>query len=117
MRKLLIIFVCFILLGCSSKDKLQIKSLDEFKKVKVENIISIEKTTLNEAGQSNITIKDKKKIKSIYNKIYNISIKEESDISCLDDTRYYKFNLKDNKTYVFEFECSNIVINGKRYSY
>ena len=66
---------------------------------------------------SKIYVKDKKKIKSIYNKIYNISIKEESDISCLDDTRYYKFNLKDNKTYVFEFECSNIVIDGKRYRY
>ena len=28
-----------------------------------------------------------------------------------------KFNLKDNKTYVFEFEFSNIVIDGKRYRY
>lgn len=44
MKRILIIFVCFILLGCSSKDKLQIKSLDEFKKVKVEDIISVEKT-------------------------------------------------------------------------
>ena len=90
-------------------------NMQQFKDLKLGDIESITITRYTEGGDSSENISDRAKIAKIYNRMSNIKLGKETDMTCTDNTTVYSFNMKDKKSLIVEFECDWIIIGNKRY--
>ena len=129
-KKLLIILVLLLTLtfaGCKKeietnnepqKPKVEEKSvleLDNYKDLVEADIKSIEIVKYTEGGDNRETTTDKTEIARIFNILRGTKIGDITERSCEDNTTVYILKT-DDKSYSFEFECSWLVYNGKRYN-
>ncbi len=127
MKKLLIciFMVTILLVGCKKEEEVLtpptmktrlLIELDEYKDLKVEDVVSLEIVKYTEGGDQRETITDTEEINRIFNNLSKTKIGEETKRACEDNTTVYNFNTKDGKKYSIEFECQWLVLGNKRYS-
>lgn len=129
MKKILFLTLSiFLLAGCNEKKENVSKKDDkpveyqsileygDYKEIKLENIVSIQKIRFTVAGDNRVEFTEKDEIENFYNSIKILKIGEETDRACEDNTTVYKVNLKDGKSISIEIECDWFVIKGKRYN-
>ena len=90
-------------------------SIEQYKKIKVDDIESITITKYTEGGDNSENISNTNEISKIYNKLSNITLGAETDMTCQDNTISYSFNLKNHNSVYLEIECDWVIINNKRY--
>lgn len=98
-----------------NKNAVSLMSFDKFKDIDIDTIESVTIVKYTEAGNDEEIITDKKEIKSLYDRLSNIKVGKEVNMSCEDNTTIYNFNRKDGKDIPIEIECDWLVINEKRY--
>ncbi len=84
------------------------------KDIDLSNISSLEIINYTEGGDLHTDV-DIDDIESYYLRLKKVIVKEETDITCDDNTTVYSFHMKDNNDIAIEFECGHLVYNNKRY--
>ena len=131
MNKKLIICVFILLMtitfvGCKKEEPKEdtppvVKStplmeMDQYKDLNIDDVVSLDTIKYTEGGDNRETTTDKEEILARYNNLKNVTIGEETDRACEDNTTVYTFHTKDGNKYTFEFECSWLVVGNKRYN-
>ena len=91
-----------------------VSELEEYKKLDLEKIDSIEVIKYTEGGDNHEEMTEVEDIKKYYELIGSTKLCRETPESCEDNTTVYVFKMGKDKV-SFEFECGNFVYNGKRY--
>lgn len=91
-----------------------VSELEEYKKLDLEKIDSIEVIRYTEGGDIHEEMTEVEDIKKYYELIGSTKLGRETPESCEDNTTVYVFKMGKDKV-SFEFECGNFVYNGKRY--
>ena len=114
MKKVVLIIIIMLIVGCTNQDSLNFKDLDEMKYIEdnKDNIVSIilHKTTSESHNCYSVDI-DK-----AYESIKNIEIVKKSNISVTDDYMSYIFTFKDGSKKAFSFEGSYLYYKGNSYT-
>ena len=124
---LLVLLITFTFVGCKKEEEVPPESpptvktrllieLDEYKDLKVEDIVSLDIIKYTEGGDQRETVTDQEEINNVFNTLSNTKIGEETQRTCEDNTTVYRFTTKDGKNYSIEFECSWLVLGNKRYN-
>ncbi len=87
----------------------------DFKNIKLDKIINVEKIRYTVAGGDRETITDSEEISNLYNLLSKVKLVEETDMACEDNTTIYIFNLDDDTKVSVEFECDWVIVKNKRY--
>ena len=123
---LLVLLITFTFVGCKKEEEVPPESpptvktrllseLDEYKDLKVEDIVSLDIIKYTEGGDQRETVTDQEEINNVFNTLSNTKIGEETQRTCEDNTTVYIFNLVDDSTVSVEIECSWVVIGNERY--
>ena len=101
----------------TNKNAISGKLLDyeEYTKIRLDNIKSVEVIKYTEAGDKTEVIEDKTEISRTYNKLKDKTIRRKSDMITTDNTTIYRFTLNDDTKISIEIEADCVVINGDRY--
>ena len=92
-------------------------SHENYKGFDIDNVSKVIEEFYGEGGLETKEYTEKNEIQTIYNRYDNYKIVGETKQSCVDNTKVYKFIMKDGKEYKIEQECEWIIINNKRYLY
>ena len=82
--------------------------------IDLSNVSYLEIIKYTEGGDLHDRVENEE-IEDYYNKLSQMIIKEETDMSCDDNTTVYIFHMKDNQEISIEIECEFLVYNNKRY--
>lgn len=96
-------------------ERVPLMEFGDYKNIVVDNIKSINFIKYTEGGSNDEEITDRDRINSIYNNLSNLTVGEETNMACEDNTKVYVFNMKDNNKISIEIECDWIVVGNKRY--
>ncbi len=88
---------------------------EEYRKITLDNIISIGVLNNSEDGMKKETYTKKEDIEGIYDYWKEQKIGQEIPQRCDDNTTIYTFELKDKSKVSIEKECDWIIINEKSY--
>ena len=112
----LLIIVFFVIFEVSKpSNPTLLKDNENYKDIAVDNIISIVIRRSTEAGIDTEAIVEKDEIESLYEKLSNIKIGKETEMSCDDNSTVYTIYFNNHTTKTIEIECDWIIINNKRY--
>lgn len=112
---LLIVFFVMYYVTKPGKTTTLLKNYKDYKDITVSNITNITVNRYTEGGLDSNIITDKEKVMSLYKKITNIKLGEETDMACEDNTTIYVINFKDGSSKTVTIECDWVIIGEKRY--
>ena len=94
---------------------IEIKELDDYKKINLDKVTSVEVVRVTIAGPESEEYKEVPSIEKYYNLVGSTKIGKETDMACEDNSTIYVFKMDDDTRVSFEFECDWLVLGNKRY--
>ena len=88
---------------------------ENYKGFKEEDVTKVIEEFYGEGGVSTKEYNTKEEIEGIVNRFKKIKLGIETKRSCVDNTKIYRFIMKDGKEYMIEEECDWFVLDQKNY--
>lgn len=102
-----------------ANDSLCFKLFDHenYKGFDINNVSKVVEDFYGEGGIETKEYTEKEDIDKLYERFSHYKLGIETKQACEDNTKKYRFIMKDGKEYIIEQECDWIVLDGKRYIY
>ena len=100
MKKVIVIFIALFILVLiylliPSRENKYLMDMSEYKDIKLENIVSIERVFYGEGGDNHEVITETGEINKTYNMLKSIKLGKETKMSCDDNATVYIIYLND----------------------
>lgn len=110
-----VIVATFYVKKTYDKSYIPLMKMEEYKKMKVDNIKTINIVKYTDDENESVFQEQKNEIKKTYNDLSKYKVGKETKNACFDKRTIYFFELEDGQEVSIEIECDWIVLNEKRY--